>query len=206
MNTRLSYFTDFLRAFWVFFYVLTASKLYSHNTHFQSQRATREKQKHQTDKHPHYCFHNRPKQRQDRISKLQIHFSVWNMRNLWSYSISEIWSYPTGFKSRDCDLPAWASCFCLRSLLKTTWSSLKITIIESKKINTKTVMAQRGAVTTSLITYTQEIYTQWPLYWVQLYKWRQPRAIQQFCSIIFIFKASLFGLRVYIVRIDVLVG
>lgn len=134
-----------------------------------------------------YCFHNRPKKRQDRISKCQIHFSVWNMRSLWSYSISEMWSYPTGFESRDCDLPAWASCFSLRSLLKTTWSNLKITIIESKKINTKTVMAQRGAFTTSLITYTQEIYTQWPLYWVQLYKWRQPKAIQKFCSIIFIF-------------------
>lgn len=120
------------------------------------------------------------------------------MRSLWSYSISEMWSYPTGFKSRDCDLPAWASSFCLRSLLKTTWSSLKITIIESKKINTKTVMAQKGAFTTSLITYTQ-----WTLYWVQLYKWRQPRAIQQFCSILFIFKATLFGLRVYIIWIDV---
>lgn len=120
------------------------------------------------------------------------------MRSLWSYSISEMWSYPTGFESRDCDLPAWASCFCLRSLLKTTWSSLKITIIESKKINTKTVMAQRGAFTTSLITYTQEIYTQWPLYWVQLYKWRQPKAIQKFCSIIFIFKATLLDLSVYI--------
>lgn len=125
------------------------------------------------------------------------------MRSLWSYSISEMWSYPTGFESRDCDLPAWASCFCLQSLLKTTWSSLKITIIESKKINTKTVMAQRGAFTTSLITYTQEIYTQWPLYWVQLYKWRQPKAIQKFCSIIFIFKATLLDLSVYIIWIHV---